>query len=386
MQFIDEAMITVQAGNGGGGCLSFRREKYIERGGPDGGNGGDGGDVYLLGDESLNTLIDFQYQQQYRAKKGENGGGRNKTGAGGESIYIKVPIGTTVVDEDTQEVLYDIEKVGEKALVARGGRRGVGNAAFKSSTNRSPRQTTPGEPGEYRSLRLQLKLIADVGLLGRPNAGKSTLISRVSAARPKVAEYPFTTLTPSLGIVKVALDSSFVMADIPGLIEGASDGVGLGTRFLRHVARCKVLLHLVDVNPEDASDPVTNISMIEEELARYSSYLIQRPIWIILSKIDQLQADEIENLLERIKISHPGREVEMISSHAGQGIDVLLNKLMPFLSRLGDKMKDEQYAAAQKDLERKITNDVLSRSKSERDAKHQRASDDFDVEVIHVND
>lgn len=386
MQFIDEATITVQAGNGGGGCLSFRREKYIERGGPDGGNGGDGGDVYLLGDESLNTLIDFQYQPQYRAKKGENGGGRNKTGAGGESIYIKVPIGTTVVDEDTQEVLYDIEKVGEKALVARGGRRGVGNAAFKSSTNRSPRQTTPGEPGEYRSLRLQLKLIADVGLLGRPNAGKSTLISRVSAARPKIAEYPFTTLTPSLGIVKVALDSSFVMADIPGLIEGASDGVGLGTRFLRHVARCKVLLHLVDVNPEDASDPVTNISMIEEELARYSSYLIQRPIWIILSKIDQLQADEIENLLERIKISHPGREVEMISSHAGQGIDVLLNKLMPFLSRLGDKMKDEQYAAAQKDLERKITNDVLSRSKSERDAKHQRASDDFDVEVIHVND
>ena len=386
MQFIDEATITVQAGNGGGGCLSFRREKYIERGGPDGGNGGDGGDVYLLGDESLNTLIDFQYQPQYRAKKGENGGGRNKTGAGGESIYIKVPIGTTVVDEDTQEILYDIEKVGEKALVARGGRRGVGNAAFKSSTNRSPRQTTPGEPGEYRSLRLQLKLIADVGLLGRPNAGKSTLISRVSAARPKVAEYPFTTLTPSLGIVKVALESSFVMADIPGLIEGASDGVGLGTRFLRHVARCKVLLHLVDVNPEDASDPVTNISMIEEELARYSSYLIQRPIWIILSKIDQLQADEIENLLERIKISHPGREVEMISSHAGQGIDVLLNKLMPFLSRLGDKMKDEQYAAAQKDLERKITNDVLSRSKSERDAKHQRASDDFDVEVIHVND
>lgn len=386
MQFIDEATITVQAGNGGGGCLSFRREKYIERGGPDGGNGGDGGDVYLLGDESLNTLIDFQYQPQYRAKKGENGGGRNKTGAGGESIYIKVPIGTTVVDEDTQEILYDIEKVGEKALVARGGRRGVGNAAFKSSTNRSPRQTTPGEPGEYRSLRLQLKLIADVGLLGRPNAGKSTLISRVSAARPKIAEYPFTTLTPSLGIVKVALDSSFVMADIPGLIEGASDGVGLGTRFLRHVARCKVLLHLVDVNPEDASDPVTNISMIEEELARYSSYLIQRPIWIILSKIDQLQADEIENLLERIKISHPGREVEMISSHAGQGIDVLLNKLMPFLSRLGDKMKDEQYAAAQKDLERKITNDVLSRSKSEREAKHQRAFDDFDVEVIHVND
>ena len=386
MQFIDEATITVQAGNGGGGCLSFRREKYIERGGPDGGNGGDGGDVYLLGDESLNTLIDFQYQPQYRAKKGENGGGRNKTGAGGESIYIKVPIGTTVVDEDTQEILYDIEKVGEKALVARGGRRGVGNAAFKSSTNRSPRQTTPGEPGEYRSLRLQLKLIADVGLLGRPNAGKSTLISRVSAARPKIADYPFTTLTPSLGIVKVALDSSFVMADIPGLIEGASEGVGLGTRFLRHVARCKVLLHLVDVNPEDASDPVTNISMIEEELARYSSYLIQRPIWIILSKIDQLQADEIENLLERIKISHPGREVEMISSHAGQGIDVLLNKLMPFLSRLGDKMKDEQFAAAQKDLERKITNDVLSRSKSERDAKQQRASDDFDVEVIHVND
>ena len=386
MQFIDEATITVQAGNGGSGCLSFRREKYIERGGPDGGNGGDGGDVYLLGDDSLNTLIDFQYQPQYRAKKGENGGGRNKTGAGGESIYIKVPIGTTVVDEDTQEILYDIEKVGEKALVARGGRRGVGNAAFKSSTNRSPRQTTPGEPGEYRSLRLQLKLIADVGLLGRPNAGKSTLISRVSAARPKIADYPFTTLTPSLGIVKVALDSSFVMADIPGLIEGASEGVGLGTRFLRHVARCKVLLHLVDVNPDDASDPVTNISMIEEELARYSSYLIQRPIWIILSKIDQLQADEIENLLERIKISHPGREVEMISSHAGQGIDVLLNKLMPFLSRLGDKMKDEQFAAAQKDLERKITNDVLSRSKSERDAKQQRAPDDFDVEVIHVND
>ncbi|MFU8817487.1 MAG: GTPase ObgE, partial [Pseudomonadales bacterium] len=247
MQFIDEASIRVEAGKGGNGCLSFRREKYIAKGGPDGGDGGDGGDVILVADHALNTLVDFRFQPLYRAQHGQPGSGRNKTGARGQDSRVRVPVGTSVVDEETLETLGDLTEEGDELLVAHGGRRGLGNTRFKSSTNRAPRRTIPGAPGEVRQLRLQLKLIADVGLLGMPNAGKSTLISSVSAARPKVADYPFTTLTPSLGVVKrPGRDASLVMADIPGLIRGAAEGAGLGVQFLRHLARTRILLHLVE--------------------------------------------------------------------------------------------------------------------------------------------
>ena len=270
MQFIDEATIRVNAGKGGNGCLSFRREKYIPKGGPDGGNGGEGGSVYLVADDSLNTLVDFRYQPSFKAESGLAGSGQNKTGSAGENYLIRVPVGTTVINEETQEILGDLEENEEALLVAKGGSRGLGNAVFKSSTNRTPRKTIAGGEGESRQLRLQLKLLADVGLLGLPNAGKSTLISLISAANPKVADYPFTTLIPSLGVVRVAEEASFVMADIPGLIEGAARGQGLGTQFLRHLSRTRVILHLVEVFPLDQSSPLDNIELVERELAEYS--------------------------------------------------------------------------------------------------------------------
>ena len=270
MKFVDEATIKVEAGRGGNGCLSFRREKYIEKGGPDGGDGGDGGSIYLVADDALNTLVDFRFQPNYRAEKGEHGKGSDRTGAGGKDLHVRVPLGTSVYDDETEAYLGDVSEAGDVLLVARGGKHGLGNVRFKSSTNRAPRQTTPGEPGELRQLRLELKLIADVGLLGMPNAGKSTLISAVSAARPKVADYPFTTLTPNLGVVRLDHEQSFVIADIPGLIEGAADGAGLGVQFLKHLARTRLLLHLVDVAPIDGTDPVENCRKIEAELARYS--------------------------------------------------------------------------------------------------------------------
>ncbi|MEX2489719.1 MAG: GTPase ObgE, partial [Pseudomonadales bacterium] len=255
MKFVDEATVRVEAGKGGDGCLSFRREKFVERGGPNGGDGGDGGSIYLIGDKALNTLVDYRYQPRYRAPKGEHGKGSNRTGAGGEDVYLRVPLGTSVYDDDADLYVGDINEIGDTLLVARGGRHGMGNAHFKSSTNRAPRQTTPGDPGETRNLRLELKLIADVGLLGLPNAGKSTLIRAVSAARPRVADYPFTTLIPNLGVVDAGQHRSFVIADIPGLIEGAADGAGLGVQFLKHLARTRLLLHLVDLLPVDGSDP-----------------------------------------------------------------------------------------------------------------------------------
>ena len=328
MQFLDEATILVQAGNGGNGCLSFRREKYIAKGGPDGGNGGAGGDVILVADGSLNTLIDFRFQPRYKAKNGMPGSGRNKTGAQGEQCLVKVPVGTTVVDEETQEVLGDIDREGAQLLVAKGGHRGMGNATFKSSTNRAPRKTTPGKTGEERRLRLQLKLMADVGLLGLPNAGKSTLIGQVSAANPKVADYPFTTLVPSLGVVRIATDASFVMADIPGLIVGAADGAGLGAQFLRHLSRNLILLHLVDVCPEDQSDPFENLANIEEELAQYSAALLQRPIWIVLSKVDQLEDDELQAMQGKFKQDFPDREIVSVSALGDIGLETLKQKFM----------------------------------------------------------
>jgi GTP-binding protein len=401
MQFIDEASIRVQAGKGGNGCLSFRREKYVERGGPDGGNGGDGGSVYLIADEALNTLIDFRYQPAYQARNGQGGGSRNKTGARGEDIYVKVPMGTTVVDEETQEVLGDLSIAEQTLLVAEGGARGLGNATFKSSTNRAPRKTTPGHIGDIRRLRLQLKLLADVGLLGLPNAGKSTLIGQVSAANPTVADYPFTTLVPSLGVVRIAADASFVMADIPGLIVGAAQGAGLGAQFLRHLSRTKVLLHLVDVQPEDQSDPIENALAIEQELAEYSEALIQRPIWLALSKVDQLDDDDLDALMEEMAETFPDRPVYGISALGDIGLDELKNDLMQYLT--GERLQaaeDPDFAEHLESLEKRISDDVFAHSERMRQRRQGDAADaqdemddDFDdtldgpeTEVIYVRD
>jgi GTP-binding protein len=300
MKFVDEATISVFAGKGGNGCLSFRREKYIAKGGPDGGDGGDGGSVYLQGDSNLNTLIDYRYQPKYRAQNGESGKGKNCTGAKGDNLVLKVPVGTSIIDIDTEETLGDIISDGQKQLVAQGGFHGLGNTRFKSSINRAPRQTTPGSEGEQRQLKLELKVLADVGLLGLPNAGKSTFIRAVSSAKPKVADYPFTTLVPNLGVVQVQKHRSFVVADIPGLIGGASEGAGLGIRFLKHLTRCRILLHLVDVAPLDETDPVDNMQSIVNELQAFSPTLAQREIWLVLNKVDTLPEDEVESRCQSI--------------------------------------------------------------------------------------
>jgi len=323
MKFVDEASVSVEAGKGGDGCLSFRREKYIEKGGPDGGDGGDGGSVYLIGHESLNTLVDFRFQPNYRAEKGQPGSGKDKSGAKGEDMYIRVPCGTSVFDETTDIFLGDINDQGETLLVALAGKKGLGNTRFKSSTNRAPRQTTKGEPGESRKLRLELKLIADVGLLGIPNAGKSTLISKVSAARPKIADYPFTTLVPNLGVVRLDDEKSFVMADIPGLIGGAADGAGLGVQFLKHLSRTRLLLHLVDLAPFDESDPVENFHTIERELKRYSEGIANKKRRIVFTKADLLgpQAEEeAEDLARRLDVN----DYNLVSTVTGLGVNELI--------------------------------------------------------------
>jgi GTP-binding protein len=291
MKFVDETQIRVQAGKGGNGALSFRREKYIPRGGPDGGDGGDGGSIYLEADAALNTLVDFRFQRHYQAENGEGGKGRNCTGKGGDDLILKVPVGTTVLDEDSGEVLGDLSAAEQRLKVAQGGFHGLGNTRFKSSTNRAPRQTSPGSEGELRALKLELKVLADVGLLGMPNAGKSTLIRAISAAKPKVANYPFTTLVPNLGVVKVQAHRSFVVADIPGLIEGASEGAGLGIRFLRHLTRNRILLHMVDMAPFDGTEPAEAALAITRELERFSPGLASLDRWLILNKTDLVDAD-----------------------------------------------------------------------------------------------
>ncbi|MFT7688864.1 MAG: GTP-binding protein, partial [Candidatus Azotimanducaceae bacterium] len=296
MKFVDEASIKVEAGDGGAGCLSFRREKYIAKGGPDGGDGGDGGSVYLVGDDALNTLVDFQFRPRIRAKKGEHGKGKDCTGAKGESNYVKVPLGTSVFDDENDEYLGDVNLHGETMLIAQGGFHGLGNVRFKSSTNRAPRQTTDGSAGDVKSLRLELKLIADVGLLGLPNAGKSTLIRSVSSARPKVADYPFTTLIPNLGVVKVG-DESFVIADIPGLIEGAAEGTGLGVQFLKHLSRTRLLLHMVELSPADGSDPEENYKILENEVAKYSEGIAEKDRWLVFSKLDIMSEDQVDEIV-----------------------------------------------------------------------------------------
>ena len=299
MRFVDEVTIQVVAGDGGNGCLSFRREKFIPRGGPNGGDGGDGGSVYLVADASLNTLVDFRYVRLWSAERGQNGGGSDCTGRSGADRYIRVPVGTVATDAGTGEVLGDLVHPGQILLVAQGGFHGLGNARFKSSTNRSPRQTTHGTPGEIRDLRLELKLLADVGLLGLPNAGKSSFIRQVTAARPKVADYPFTTLYPHLGVVSVGIDRSFVIADIPGLIDGAAEGAGLGTRFLKHLSRTRLLLHIVDVLPA-TGDPVEDVRRIEGELVRYSTELAQQERWLVINKADLIPPAEGPLLLARM--------------------------------------------------------------------------------------
>ena len=293
MRFVDEVEIEVHAGDGGNGSASFRREKYVPRGGPDGGDGGRGGSIYAVADRNINTLIEYRYARIHRAKRGENGHGADRYGRGAEDVVLRVPVGTILTDADTGEFIADLARDRQQARVAKGGAGGLGNIHFKSSTNRAPRQFTPGELGEKRRLHLELKVLADVGLLGMPNAGKSTLIRAVSAARPKVADYPFTTLAPSLGVVRSDANHSFVIADIPGLIEGAAEGAGLGHQFLRHLQRTRMLLHVVDLSPFDPdADPVRDARAIVAELARYDAALLEKPRWLVLNKIDLIPESE----------------------------------------------------------------------------------------------
>ena len=344
MKFVDEASIKVEAGDGGNGVASFRREKYIPKGGPDGGDGGDGGSVYLLADSGLNTLVDFRHMRRHKAERGQNGMGRNCTGRSGEDLYVRVPVGTRVSDEDTEETIGELLKHDQKLLVAKGGFHGIGNARFKSSTNRTPRQFTMGTEGERRQLHLELILLADVGLLGMPNAGKSSFISRVSSARPKVADYPFTTLYPNLGVVSVGASRSFVIADIPGVIEGASEGAGLGIQFLKHLDRTRLLLHLVDIAPLDESvEPAEEVRKIAAELEKYSPDLAERERWLVLNKIDLLDEDEVESrkqkLLAELEWDGP---VFTMSAVSGEGTKELTYKLMEHLEAMHQESEVEE--------------------------------------------
>lgn len=393
MKFVDETAITVQAGKGGNGCLSFRREKYVAKGGPDGGDGGDGGSVYLQADPTLNTLVDYRYVRHYAAKNGEPGRGRNCTGKSGEDLVLKVPVGTTVLDDESGEPLGDLAQPQERLLVARGGFHGLGNTRFKSSTNRAPRQTTPGTEGEQRNLRLELRVLADVGLLGLPNAGKSTLIRAISAARPKVADYPFTTLVPNLGVVKVQAHRSFVVADIPGLIEGASEGAGLGIRFLRHLTRNRILLHLVDVCPIDGSDPVDNALAITRELERFSPALARRERWLVLNKTDLLDGARLTVIRSRLMASldwtGPVYEIAAIN---GDGTGRLCADIMTRLEALRDQEAQDPEAAAEESARQQQlqaeAHDRIAALRANRGASPPPGDgpddDDHDVEIEYV--
>lgn len=383
MKFVDEAEIVVEAGNGGKGCLSFRREKYIERGGPDGGDGGDGGSVYMQADASLNTLVDFRFQPRYRAQNGQPGQGRNCTGRGGDDLLVKVPIGTTVIDVNTEEIIADLNVPDQPVMVAKGGFHGLGNTRFKSSTNRAPRKTTGGSEGEVRKLQLQLRLVADVGLLGFPNAGKSTLIRSVSAATPKVADYPFTTLVPNLGVISLGMERSFVMADIPGLIEGASEGAGLGFRFLKHLSRTRLLLHLVDALPADGSNPVDNAEQIITELNKFSETLAQKERWLVINKVDLLDDALLEQLKQdlRERLNWEG-EIFEISALNNAGCQTLCDALMLSIEEHRARLaEDEDYreqlgereAAMAFEIRRSIEGTKTSRRQAE-----EEFDDDWD--------
>jgi len=329
MKFVDEARIQVAAGKGGQGVVSFRREKYIPKGGPDGGDGGRGGSVWLLGDSGLNTLADFRHARHFKARNGEPGAGRERSGKSAPDIEIRVPLGTVVRAGETQELIGEIVEPEQRLLVARGGEGGRGNIHFKSSVNRTPRQSTPGTAGETRELALELRVLADVGLLGFPNAGKSTLISAVSAARPKIADYPFTTLHPNLGVVSLEPGRSFVIADIPGIIEGAAGGAGLGIRFLKHLKRTRLLLHLVDIAPMDQSDPAEQVQTLAQELTDFDQALAERERWLVLTKTDQLAPDQVKDrcaeIIDRLEWSAPWFA---ISAVARSGLDSLLGQIM----------------------------------------------------------
>lgn len=339
MKFVDEATIKVQAGNGGPGCLSFRREKYIERGGPDGGDGGDGGSVFLVAQAGLNTLADFRVARKFRAESGQPGAGRNKTGKSGEDLDIAIPCGTVVHDIDTGELIGDLATAGQRLKVAAAGRGGYGNTRFKSSINRAPRKTTPGTSGEARHLKLELKLLADVGLVGLPNAGKSTLLRALSAARPKVAAYPFTTLHPHLGVVSVGAQQSFVLADIPGLIEGAAEGAGLGMQFLRHLQRTRLLLHVVDIAPTNAEEnPAGQVRAIEGELSKFSADLASKPRWLVLNKVDLLANEDLSDVQDSL-ISTLGWDgpVYEVSAVTGRGCGKLAKAVVRELAKMADR-------------------------------------------------
>ena len=399
MKFVDEAPIHVVAGKGGKGALSFRREKYVPRGGPDGGDGGDGGSVFLQADENLNTLVDYRYQRQYKAQDGQSGQPKDCTGSKGDDLTLMVPVGTTIIDEDAEEVLGDLTAHGERIKVAQGGFHGLGNARFKSSTNRAPRQTTPGSEGEERNLRLELKVLADVGLLGLPNAGKSTLIRAISSAKPKVADYPFTTLVPNLGVVKIQQHRSFVVADLPGLIEGAAEGAGLGIRFLKHLTRTRILLHLVDMSPFDGSTPADNALAIIRELERFSPTLAKRERWLVLNKLDLLPEAEREKackaVLKKLKWKGPVFRIAAINA---TGTQEMCQHIMEYLeARKAAELENPELRIEEEEKQRAMQAEARVRIRELAAARKaarqkQRSSDhdeddwdeDSDVEFIYA--
>jgi GTP-binding protein len=386
MKFVDEADIRVEAGDGGNGVVGFRREKYVPDGGPDGGDGGDGGSVYLVADENLNTLIDYRFQRFHRAERGKNGRTADCTGRGGVDLEVKVPVGTRSTDVDTGELLGDLTKHGQRMKVAQGGYHGLGNARFKSSTNRAPRQKSDGTPGDIRNLKLELMLLADVGLLGMPNAGKSTFIRSVSAAKPKVADYPFTTLVPNLGVVRLDAMRSFVIADIPGLIEGAADGAGLGIQFLKHLERCRVLIHLIDLLPADGSDPVDNAKAIVGELEKYNPKLAAKPRWLVFNKTDLMLDEEVTELCAKIAAALDWQEEYFnISAVQKRGTDALCRKVMDFIDSLPPELEDNLPDADEMGFkwdnyhEEVIENHVDDNEDDDDDFD----DDDYDVEVVY---
>lgn len=376
MKFVDEVSIRVKAGDGGNGCMSFRREKFIENGGPNGGDGGDGGSIYMIADENLNTLVDYRYTRHFDAERGSNGGSADCTGKKGEELVLRVPVGTTVIDSATQEIIGDLTKAGQRLLVASGGWHGLGNTRFKSSTNRAPRQTTPGKFGEQRDLKLELKVLADVGLLGLPNAGKSTFIRSVSAAKPKVADYPFTTLIPNLGVVSVDRWKSFVVADIPGLIEGASDGAGLGIRFLKHLARTRLLLHLVDMAPLDETSAPDAAEVIVNELIKFSPSLAERDRWLVLNKCDQILEEEheerVKEIVDRLEWEGP---VYVISAISKVGTEQLSRDIMRYLEERNLRIAEEPaFARELAELDQQIEDEARAQLQALDDQRALRRS------------
>ena len=345
VKFIDEASIDVIGGNGGNGSASFRREKFIPRGGPNGGDGGRGGSVWAVGDENINTLIDYRFTRKFVAPSGEHGMGSDCYGRAGKDIILRMPVGTIITDEKSGEVIADLSENGKKALVAAGGKGGLGNLHFKSPTNRAPRQFTLGEPGQARSLRLELKVLADVGLLGYPNAGKSTFITAVSNARPKIADYPFTTMSPHLGVVRIEQENSFVIADIPGLIEGAAEGAGLGHEFLRHLERTKLLLHIIDAMPFDGEDPIEKAHALVRELGKYSDTLLAKPRWVVVNKLDLVPAEDREALVKKLRdaLCTDGRPFFAISAATREGTKEVVMAIAQFLDeqRRAERLKAE---------------------------------------------